>query len=299
MPLLSIVVVTHNASQKIASCLRGVQAQGFKDAEIIVVDSASQDNTRDLLDAYRPALIVIGNKDNVGPCKARNQGIDCSSSQYVLCLDDDVVLLNDSLAHLYKAISTENSIGAVGPKILLEDGKTIYSTGIYPSFLWRFYDIGSGRQDSPKWNKKRFVFGVSAACVLFRKEALDSIKYSGEYFDEDFFYSLEDVDISWRLQKKGWRIAYVPEAVCLHTARSSRIKSKISQYFSVRNRYLFLIKITNSISLWRITIAFLCYDLWRDLYMLVTNPRYFLKAVASVSQLFLRMRKKTGEARCA
>lgn len=85
----------------------------------------------------------------------------------------------------------------------MANANTIYSAGICPSFLWRFYDTGSGKEDSLEFGEKRYVFGISAAAAIYRREARESIKQGKEYFDEDFFHLFDDVDVSWRMQKKA------------------------------------------------------------------------------------------------
>ena len=292
MKAISIILVTFNSSTHIESCLDSIFNQSFKDYEVIVIDNASTDETKSLLKAKYRDVTLLENSENFGPCHARNQGITKASGKFILCLDHDVKLLNNFLENMRKAIESQDTIGAAGAKILMVNAKTIYSTGIYPSYLWRFYDIGSGREDGPGFREKKYVFGVSAAAAIYRREALEAIKQNGEYFDEDFFYFFEDVDLSWRIQKKGWRILYYPDAVCFHKAGRSRNKDKISQYFCFRNRYLLLAKNESMLGIFRFPVIFLTYDLWRNLYMLIVNPKYFLKAAFEVMKLLPRMFKK-------
>jgi len=172
------------------------------------------------------------------------------------------------------------------------DAKTIYSAGIHRSYLNRFHDIGSGEEDASTFENKKYVFGVSAAAALYNRAALEEIKQNGEYFDEDFFYFFEDVDISWRLQRKGWRILYTPKAECYHGGGRSRNKDKISQYYCFRNRYLLLLKNESPLGLVKLIFVFLFYDLWRNLFMLVVNPRYLLKGAWEVMRLAPKMLSK-------
>jgi len=292
MKAISIILVTFNSSTHIESCLDSIFNQSFKDYEVIVIDNASTDETKSLLKAKYRDVTLLENSENFGPCHARNQGITKASGKFILCLDHDVKLLNNFLENMRKAIESQDTIGAAGAKILMVNAKTIYSTGIYPSYLWRFYDIGSGREDGPGFREKKYVFGVSAAAVIYRREALETIKQNEEYFDEDFFYFFEDVDVSWRIKKRGWHLIYAPDAECLHISGRSRNKDKISQYLCMRNRYLLIMKNESSRGLLRCLIVFFIYDLWRDLFMLIVNPKYFLKAAFEVIKLLPRMFKK-------
>ena len=292
MKTISIVLVTYNAQHYIESCLDSIFKQGFREYEIIVIDNASQDTPKSLIKNRYIDITLIENRENFGACYARNQGIRKAKGEFILFLDHDVILLNNFLKKIYQAIESNYNIGAAGAKILLNDKKTIYSAGIHFSWLWRFSDIGSGKIDSPKFNHRKFVFGVSQAAALYRREALESIRQGEEYFDKDFFYFFEDVDVCWRLQKKGWKILYTPEAECLHIAGRSRNKDRVSQYLCMRNRYLMIIKNESPFGLLRFSIVFFVYDFWRNLFMVMINPWYFLKGLFEVARLVPKMIRK-------
>jgi len=68
------------------------------------------------------------------------------------------------------------------------------------------------------------------------------LKEETGYFDERFFFLVEDVDLAWRAQKKGWKALFYPKGVCYHSGNSSRTNGKLRQYFCFRNRYLMILK---------------------------------------------------------
>ena len=158
MKAVSIILVTYNSSAHIESCLDSIFAQDAKDYEVIVIDNASVDKTKAIIKGKYPGILLLENSENFGPCIARNRGILEASGKFILCLDHDVKLKSDFLGNIHRAIESNNNIGAVQPKVLMSDGKTIYSTGIHLSFLRRFYDIGSGKIDKGKFNQQRYVF---------------------------------------------------------------------------------------------------------------------------------------------
>ncbi|MBI4234712.1 glycosyltransferase family 2 protein, partial [Candidatus Peregrinibacteria bacterium] len=80
----------------------------------------------------------------------------------------------------------------------------------------RIADDGQGMRDCGQFEKERFIFGISGACPLYRKEALEDVKIMGEYLDDDFFMYKEDVDISWRFLLYGWKSLYYPKAIAYH-----------------------------------------------------------------------------------
>ena len=239
-----------------------------------------------------PNVIFIENKENHGYSYALNQGIKKATGRYIVCLNDDIVLKDRVLQKMIDSAEGHSTIGAVQPKVLRTDAETIDTTGISLSFLRRFHDIGHGRKDSEIFSRPREIFGACAAAVLYKTAALESIKIGQEYFDEDFFCLVEDVDLSWRLQKKGWRSVYCPEAVCMHNGGISRHKNKFTQYLSMRNRYLMILKNESLFGLLRYPGVFFVYDLWRSIYMLVTNPFYVFKAFYEVIKLSPKFIKK-------
>jgi GT2 family glycosyltransferase len=278
MALISIIVVTYNSIARIESCLASVLAQKSHDFELIVIDNSSTDGTKEALRNKVPGLKLIENPVNYGYAKALNQGIAVSAGEFMLCLNDDIVLKNDDfLTMISEGINKDKYCGAIQPKLLKPDG-TIDTTGIHLSFLRRFYDLNHGKIDAPKLNTEQYIFGACDAAVLYRRKALEEIRQADEYFDEDFFGLVEDVDISWRLKKKGWRTLYQPDAVGIHNRGLSRRQDNFTQYLNMRNRYLMMLKNETLAGFLRLPLIFLVYDLWRNLFMLVTNPGYSLKA---------------------
>jgi GT2 family glycosyltransferase len=292
MPEISTIVVTYNSASCIENCLDSFYAQGFDDCEVIVVDNGSQDNTVSLIKCKYPGIILIENAQNYGACRARNQGILRSQGEFVVFLDHDVKLTGHFLSTMLEGIKKEDNISSVGPKILNADGKTIYSAGLHISFLRRIHDIGKGQVSGGYLDQERLVFGLSLAAALFRRKALEDIKWQGEYFDDDFFYFFEDADISWRLQKKGWRALYAPAAVCFHSAGGSRRRDGISRFFCLRNRYLLLLKNESLAGFLSLFFVFFIYDLWRNIFVMLMGPKYFFRALIGVGKLTPKMLKK-------
>jgi GT2 family glycosyltransferase len=291
----SIIVVLYHSDEVIKPCLDSIAKQDLRDYEVILVDNYASDRDRSGLMSRWPDLIFIENATNVGYAKAVNQGIDCSNGKFALCLNDDVTLEPGFLSHMLKAIKTDNKIASIQPKVLKSDGKHIDSIGIFLSGLRRFYDIGSGCLDGTDFDKERLVFGACASAVLYRREALEDIKEGAEYFDEDFFCVAEDVDLSWRMQNRGWKAMYSPDARCVHAGGISRKNSRLLRYYSFRNRYFMMLKNEPPSALLKFLAIFLIYDLWRNLYMMVVSPGYFLKAFYEVMRTAPKMLRKRAQ----
>lgn len=268
--MISVIVITFNSEKFIEFCLNSIFNQKYQDSEVIVVDNASTDGTLELVKKY-PRAVLIANRENFGACRARNQGIEVSSGEWVLTLDCDVVLERDFLS---KAVNVINSLssdtGILQPKILNPDEKTIYSCGIHLSWMRRFYDIGRGK-DNAEFNEPRGIFGACSACAFYKKEMLQELKEETGYFDERFFFLVEDVDLAWRAQKRGFKAVYTPELICRHKGNSSRANKKKRQYLCFRNRFYSIMK-NEGITRYLIKVLpVLFYDIPRIFFLALTN----------------------------
>ncbi len=302
MPKVSIIIVTHNARGIVEACLNSVYAQDFKDFEVIVVDNNSEDRTEFIKENF-PQVRLVENKENLGFCKANNQGITISQGDHILTLNSDVVLEKDFLTELIKTVEKAPSdIGMFGPKILRIDRKKIDSTGIILTKARRFYNRGTEEIDLGQYNDKREIFGPCAAAALYKKEMLEQIKIRGnsikirghscsEYFDNDFFFLVEDVDLAWRANLMGWKGYFVPEAKCYHLGNSSGMEKKMRQYLSFRNRYFMMIKNERLGIFFKNLLFILPYDILRFFNLIITN-RLIPKAIFEIIFLLGKIFKK-------
>jgi len=276
---ISTVIVTHNSAHFIRRCLVSVYAQELCCQEVIVVDNGSRDATADFIKTHYPGVVLIENQNNLGACKARNQGIEVARGEWILTLDCDVMLERTFFMRLADtAAGLPGEVGMLQPKILNADQETIYSAGILLSGLRRFYDIGRGRLDGAAFKEARYIYGACAASAAYRRAMLNDTKEPTGYFDERFFFLVEDVDISCRAQQKGWRALFCPEAVCFHDGNSSLTGAPMRQYLSWRNRRLFLAK--QRIPVFTKAIRYACYDFWRLIFLFFANP-YVRRALRS------------------
>jgi GT2 family glycosyltransferase len=267
---ISVIIPTYNSAQFIIPCLDSVFRQKVQNIEIILVDNASSDNTVSLVRNSYPQVKVIENQSNLGASKARNQAMDNSSGGWILTLDCDVVLEENFLSVILKdAPKLPPETGILQPKIIdIQNGK-IYSAGIRSSFLKRFHDIAKGCPDIEKFDKPGLIFGACCAAALYRRKMLEDIKDRYGYFDERLFFLFEDVDLSWRAQKKGWVCRYYPKAKCHHHGNSSITDNKTRQFLSFRNRQLTILKNQNLILTLLMSPLYLIYDLPRFLILAV------------------------------
>lgn len=274
--VLSILIVTFKGRDFIESCLHSIFMQDCHNCEVIVVDNGSRDGTVDFIRSHYPQVTLIENRTNLGACKARNQGIARARGTWLLLLDCDVTLQDNFIATAREKIADASSeIGIAQPKILTQDKKTIDSCGIYLSWARRFYDIGKNRKDNGRFNSARYIFGACSAAALYRKRMLDEIKDAWGYFDERFFFLVEDVDLSWRAQRKHWKAVFWPDVTCYHFGKSSGFEKKARQYLCFRNRFYSILKNEGPGNYLKKILPFVVYDLPRSLYFVFTNPYFY------------------------
>lgn len=275
---ISIVIPTYNSLRFLRQCLDSISKQDYHNFEVIVVDNGSLDSTADLIKEEYPRTILIENKKNLGACAARNQGIEASFGEWVLVLDSDVVLEENFLSGFLKIHSSlALDIGLLQAKILKPDQKTIYSAGISLSAFRRFYDIGQGKPDNQEFANAGYVFGACSAAAFLRKAMLLEIKEPSGYFDERFFFLVEDVDLAWRAQTRGWKAIFSPALVCYHSGNSSGYNREKRQYLCFRNRYYSIKKNEGIKNYIKKIFPLLFYDFPRALFLISTNRYLFRK----------------------
>lgn len=252
MKLVSINIVNWNGLQLIGHCIDSIKLQTYKDIEINVIDNDSSDGSYDFLAKNYSEIKLVKNHRNEGFSKAHNQAIKISSGEYIIPLNFDIILTPNFVEEMVKAIeSIESSsrIGIVSGKLyVLKNGEgtnTIDSTGItmqcmYPS------DRGQNETDSGQYDRVEYIFGASGAAPLFSRKMLEDIKLHEEYFDEDFFIYVEDVDLCWRAQLYGWKALYTPSAIAYHhrgVTRQNDSGMKMDYIIiGYRNRYWSIVK---------------------------------------------------------
>jgi GT2 family glycosyltransferase len=250
---VAVTIVTYNSRRYIAACLEAVLQQTGAKFEVVVVDNASSDNTRQLLAQFGGRIRVIHNDRNLGFAAAQNQAIAASKSDWVLALNPDVLLTPGFLERLMEAGEIDAKVGTVcgkllsiGPDFKPYDRPRLDSTGIYFTPTIRHFDRGWGVPDEGQFESMEYVFGASAAAALYRRAMIDDISDSAGFFDPDFFAYREDADVAWRAQLLGWRALYAPSASAYHVrsvipGHRLAVPAVLNMH-SVKNRFLMRIK---------------------------------------------------------
>lgn len=209
---------------------------------VIVVDNASTDNSIFELQNKYPGVEVLKQAVNMGYAGGVNPGFRRAferQAMYVAPFNDDAVADKLWLERLVAGLDAQPKYGVAACKVLTADGKQLDSTGDQYANWGLPYPRGRGEANSNAYDAQTEIFAASGAASLYRVSALQEVGL----LDEDFFAYYEDVDLSFRLQLAGWKVAYVPGSIVYHKIgmTSARIKG-FTTYQTMKNLPLLAIK---------------------------------------------------------
>ncbi|MCR5014765.1 MAG: glycosyltransferase family 2 protein, partial [Bacteroidales bacterium] len=239
---ISIVIVNYNVEHFLEQCLHSVRRalQGVE-GEVFVVDNDSVDGSLKMLAEKFPEVKVIANKENVGFSRANNQAIRVSTGEYVLLLNPDTVIEDDTLTKCIAFMDSHPDAGGLGVKMV--DGKGNFlpeskrglptpAAAFYKMFglaklfphSKRFARYYMGHLSNDETNECEILAG---AFMMMRRETLDKVGL----LDETFFMYGEDIDLSYRITQGGYKNYYFPETRIIHYKGESTKKTSVNYVF--------------------------------------------------------------------
>jgi len=249
--------LTWNDKRYLPDLFESIENQTFKDFTVRVLDNGSTDGTLEYLQEHYPHAIVARNRQNQGFAGGHNQLMEFTfehmigeeSDSFILLMNSDMILESNIIELLVEKLQANPKLAAVQPKLYRAFGENvgdeileetmksdiIDTTGLRLAKDWRMSDRGAGEMDKGQYNQSIDIFGPTGTMALFRIKALKDIMVEGEIFDNDFFAYREDCDLAWRLQRRGWRSEFVPEAVAFHY-RGMYGAEKLSWWARLKNR---------------------------------------------------------------
>jgi hypothetical protein len=253
------LILNWNGFSDTLACLKSVEKLNVTgiNLNVVVIDNASHDESDRKLKSIKlpnATYELVVNKSNLGYAGGMNVGITYAlekNADYVLLLNNDVLLSEDLVVELVAAALKNKKAGIVVPKIYFAKGyefhKKRYKENDLGRVIWyaggvldwkNVYGINRGVDEVDKGQHDALSLTDFATgnCMLINLKALSKV---GK-FNEDYYMYLEDVELSIRLRKKGWDVIYAPKAVLWHkVAQSSAIGGGLNDYFITRNRLLF------------------------------------------------------------
>ncbi len=246
---VSVIIVNYNVRYFLEVCVDSVlKAASGLDAEVIVVDNNSADDSVQMMADRFPEVIRIENKENTGFSRANNQGVAIARGEYILFLNPDTVMPEDFFIKTVAYLDTHPEAGALGPRLI--DGKGRFAPDAKKSFptlsvaLFKSSGINRLFPRSPYFNAYYAVHVaewqtapvevLSGCCMMVRRRVIEQV---GGAFDEDYFMYCEDVDLSYRITQAGYQNVYFPEATLVHYKGESTRKATLS-YIRIFNEAL-------------------------------------------------------------
>ncbi|MGI6478241.1 MAG: glycosyltransferase [Salinivirgaceae bacterium] len=237
--ILSVIIVNYNVRYFLEQCLHSVRkASQDISCEIFVVDNNSYDNSCEMVRNLFPEVKLIENKENLGFSKANNLAIRKSKGKYVLLLNPDTIVQEDTFTKTVNFMESTHDAGGLGVKMIDGNGDFLpESKRGLPKPMTAFYKIFGLSALFPKSktfgkyhlsyldpNETHEVDVLSGAFMLMRKSALDKVGL----LDETFFMYGEDIDLSYRLQLGGYKNYYFPHTTIVHYKGESTKKSSVN-----------------------------------------------------------------------
>ena len=269
VPHISVVVLNWNGVACVEGCLKSLEAQSYQDFEVIVVDNASTDGSRELLTSKwqdRVSLVLLDR--NTGYCGGNNRGIEKARGSLIALVNNDAEADPRWLEAVAAAAQRHPQAGMFASRIYNSvernhfdsAGLLVYPDGVCRSRGWLEVDLG-------QYGVEEEVLGPNGAAAVYRRTMLEETGV----FDERYFAYLEDLDLAMRGWLLGYTCVYVPEAIVYHLkSNSSGHHSKTKAFYVERNRVWNLVKLFPS---WLVLVspAFTAYRYLLQSYAALTH----------------------------
>lgn len=264
---VAVIIVTHNSQGVLQTNLEHLALQYHEPAKIVVVDSGSADSVY-LEKSNASTIIEVHYESNVGFSAGNNIGLPFAQScaDYVLFLNPDAFLTADFIAGAveYMESPAAEGIAALTGSLLGYDISVhcltghLDSTGIFRTWYGKWYDRGQGEPaDTGRYAEVEEVPAICGALMFVRRTAIQQLlEKDGFVFDESFFMYKEDIDLSLRLRKLGWRLVYHPGLIAYHCRGWSKSRSSVPRalrMLSARNE----VRLCKKHSVWFLPYAYL------------------------------------------
>jgi GT2 family glycosyltransferase len=247
---LTVIVVNWKVRDLLRDCLESLYAQVRLPAgewELIVVDNASGDGSVEMVRREYPGCTLLANSENVGFSKANNQAFALSRGEFILLLNPDTLVLDDTIHRMLARMEQRPDAACLGCRLLNADRSfQRWTGGSQPTLTNCTAHFLLLHKLLPQWMLPRSLYledqplsdrdvgWVSGACMMVRRSALD-----GRLFDERLFMYCEDVEMCARLIHAGWKVVFTPEPAIVHLdGRSLALQTpeiRVSQMRSLRH----------------------------------------------------------------
>ncbi len=239
-PHVSVIIPNYNGKRFLDTCLDALARQTYpaERLEIILVDDASTDDSVDFVQRHFPHVRVLSLEHNSGLATACNRGAAIARGDIIALLNNDTEVEPRWVEALVTALAEHPWAGAAASKMLLFDRRNVlHSAGDMMGIDGIPRNRGVWEEDRGQYDDQRVVFGGCGGAVAYRREVWEALNG----FDEDLFMYLEDVDLAWRMQLRGWGTVFAPAARVYHHL-SATGGGPLASYYTGRNTIWVIVK---------------------------------------------------------
>lgn len=227
-PKLSVIILNYKNAELTAKCvdyLIDASKEAKLDTEIIIVDNSAKETVARLKELLPESIQIIENQKNMGFSKANNQGISLSKGENVLLLNNDAFVNPEVLKKGLRFLEEHPKCGIWAPKLVREDGTFQMSCARLPSIRgliveYLFFRNHDRYPEAEFWKEPKKVGAVIGAFMLIKRSLIETIGM----LDEDFFFTVEDIDYCYRVHKANYSIFYDPTISVVHLVSASQEK---------------------------------------------------------------------------
>jgi len=244
---VAVVILNWNGVSFLEKFLPNVLLCTGNDAEVIVADNASTDNSVAFMQQHFPDVRLILNSRNFGYAQGYNVALSQVDADYYVLLNSDVEVTPNWIPPIIELMDADPSVAACQPKMLsYTHRQEMEYAGAGGGFIDKLgYPFCRGRlfqtleQDEGQYDDTREVFWASGACMFVRSTVFREI----EGLDKDFFAHMEEIDFCWRAKNLGYRIMYCGKSTIYHVGGGTLPKSAARKtYLNIRNNLIMLYK---------------------------------------------------------
>lgn len=232
---LSVSIVNTSSRELLLACLETLP----RDADVVVLDNASEDGSPDAVRARFSNVRVLAQDFRAGFGANHNTVIRATDGRYVYVLNEDTTSTDWAFERIVAYLDANPRVAALGPRIVYPDGRQQASAWRFPTPLVSavgLLTVGKLGVTQSLGEQARAVDWVTGAALVLRREALEEVGL----FDEEFFLYSEEVDLQLRLHQAGWKVHYFPDASVVHheSQFSAEIpERRINEMWRSRHRY--------------------------------------------------------------
>lgn len=273
MKQVTVIILNWNGCQFLKKFIPIVIKHSSKDAEIVVADNNSSDDSVEFLKTNYPEVRIIQNEYNAGFASGYNLALKQIKTKYYVLLNSDVEVTKNWINPLIQLMEKDETIAACQPKLLSYYQRDAFEyAGAAGGYIDKYgYPFCRGRifnsleKDTGQYDDVVEIFWASGASLFVRAHLFHQV--GG--LDDDFFTHMEEIDLCWRFKNQGYKIIYCPDSVIYHVGGGTLPKTSFRKtYFNFRNNLFLLYKNLPKSYLWKVFIA-----------------RFFLDGIASIKFL--------------